>query len=125
MANIQKDTGMKLSKLKWCIAILLLAAGFLANYWYPQIPGPIRVAGWVILFCIVALILVRTTAGHGFWTFAKGARDEVRRVVWPTRHETMQTTLIVFAMVVILALILWGIDAILLVGISWLTGHGG
>jgi preprotein translocase subunit SecE len=116
---------MKYSKLKWVIAVLLLVVGFVANYHFTQIPAALRVAGWVILVCVVLLILVRTTAGNGFWRFTKEAKDEVRRVVWPNRKETIQTTAIVCAMVIVMALFLWGIDSILLHVMSWFTGHGG
>ncbi|OGT30599.1 MAG: preprotein translocase subunit SecE [Gammaproteobacteria bacterium RIFCSPHIGHO2_12_FULL_35_23] len=121
----QKNNEIKFDKLKWLLVLLLLIGGLVANYYYTQIPAALKVAGWIVLVCVVLLIAVRTTIGSSFWNFTKDARDEVRRVVWPTRQETVQTTAIVFLMVIILALILWGIDSILLWAISWFTGHGG
>ena len=126
--NIKKGTGVKAAKfdrLKWAVAALLLVAGFVANYFYEQEPLPLRIAGWIVLLCIVGLVLVRTAKGRTFWRFTKDARDEIRRVVWPNRQETVQTTAIVFLVVIVLALILWGIDSILLSAITWFTGHGG
>ncbi len=121
----QKSSGATFSRLKWLIAGLLLVAGLGANYYFTQIPGALRAAGWVLLVVVIALILVRTTLGGVFWRFTKEARDEMRRVVWPTRHETIQTTGIVFLVVVVVALLLWAFDSILLSAISWFTGHGG
>ena len=48
-----------------------------------------------------------------FWNLAKAARVEIRKVVWPTRQETTQTTLIVLGVVLLMALILWGLDSLL------------
>ena len=50
---------------------------------------------------------------------------ELRKVVWPTRQETIQTTLIVVAMVVVAALILWGLDKVFFWLVAWLTGQRG
>ena len=62
--------------------------------------------------------------GKTIWRFIKEARNEVRRVVWPNRQETLQMTLLVFAMVFILALILWGVDSVLMAALGWFTGSG-
>ena len=67
------------------------------------------VAGWVAS---------TTERGGAFWQLIKGSRTEIRKVVWPTRQETTQTTLIVVVFVFIMALILWGIDSVL----GWLVG---
>ena len=58
---------------------------------------------------------LQTEKGHAAWELAKEARIEVRKVVWPSRQETTQTTLIVVAVVIFVALILWGLDS----GLSW------
>jgi preprotein translocase subunit SecE len=51
------------------------------------------------------------------------SRAELRKVVWPTREETMQTTLVVAVMVIVLSLVLWGMDGLLVWLIGWLTGQ--
>ena len=58
------------------------------------------------------------------WSFIQEARIEVRKVVWPTRAETIQSTLAVLGMVVVMGLILWAIDSGLLRLVLWLTGYG-
>ena len=70
------------------------------------------------MFAIVAgLIALQTTKGAAFWALVKGSRTEIRKVVWPTRQETVQTTMIVVVFVVLVALLLWGLDAFL----GWLV----
>ena len=62
--------------------------------------------------------------GKQFFRFALDARDEAKKVVWPTRKETMQTTGVVMAFVVVMALFLWAVDGILLWLVKWLMGQG-
>jgi preprotein translocase subunit SecE len=58
------------------------------------------------------------------WQFLVEARMEVRKVVWPGRTETTQTTLLVVGMVFIVAILLWAYDSLLGALMSWLTGFG-
>jgi len=74
------------------------------------------VLGGVVLAGVAAAIALQTSAGSAAWDLAKEARVEIRKVVWPSREETTQTTLIVVAVVIFVALILWGLDS----GLSWL-----
>jgi preprotein translocase subunit SecE len=62
--------------------------------------------------------------GKSFLVFLRESRLEVRRVVWPTRQETMQATLVVVALVFLVGLILWFLDMALFWAISSLTGEG-
>lgn len=57
--------------------------------------------------------------------FAREARVELRKVIWPTRQETLQTTLVVLVMVVVVAIFLWLLDMLLLWAVNGLTGLGG
>jgi len=57
-------------------------------------------------------------------SFAKESRTEVRKVVWPTRQEANQTTLIVLAATLVMALILWGLDGIIVRVVGFITGIG-
>jgi preprotein translocase subunit SecE len=72
-----------------------------------------------------AAIALQTAPGRALWEFIADARMEVRKVVWPTRQETIQTTLIVMAMVVVVGLVLWLFDTILMGILRLLTGQGG
>lgn len=66
-----------------------------------------------------------TAPGRVLWQFASDARMEVRKVVWPSRQETLQTTLIVIVMVLIVGIILWLFDMVLMAILRALTGQGG
>src|ERR1700722_98134 len=103
----------RLDWLKWLIAIALLLAGLIGNHYYSEVSMPLRMLGWVLLLVAAAFVASRTQKGKWVIEFFRDSRMELRKVVWPTREETMQTTLVVAAMVIVLALVLWGMDGIL------------
>lgn len=111
--------------LKWLVIAILVVAGIVANYYYSTQPWPLRLLAWLFLLSIVTAIALQTRQGKLALSFARESRIELRKVFWPTRQETIQTTLFVAAMVVILALVLWGIDSMLMWLIGWLTGQRG
>lgn len=111
--------------LKWGVIVLLIAAGLWANYHFSQVEWSLRLAGWIVLACITVALVLQTGAGSKAWLFVKQARGELRKVAWPTRQETIQTTMIIVGMVVLTSLILWGIDSILLWIVELLTGPRG
>lgn len=120
--NAKSDTsGSRWDALKWSVVAILLMAGVWANYHYIQIDWALRLAGWILLACIMVAISLQTAIGAQVWTFAKDARMELRKVAWPTRPETIQTTMVIVGMVVLMALILWGIDSLLLWLVSLMT----
>lgn len=118
-AHLRKDS------LLWMIILVLVVAGIAANSYYNQVAGALRAAGAIVLAIVIIGIALLTSQGKKALTFIKGSRTELRKVVWPTRQETIQTTLVVVAMVVVTALILWGLDTLFLWAISWLTGQRG
>ena len=77
----------------------------------------IRVVAILAAAVLAGLIAAQTERGHGIWTLIKEARTEIRRVVWPSNQETTQTTLVVLVIVLVFALILWGLDSLL----SWIV----
>jgi len=70
-------------------------------------------------------VFMATERGRLLWKFIQGSRVEIRKVIWPTRQETMQTTLTVFVFALIMALFFWGLDFFLLWITRLLTGQGG
>ncbi|OGT45778.1 MAG: preprotein translocase subunit SecE [Gammaproteobacteria bacterium RIFCSPHIGHO2_12_FULL_41_20] len=114
-----------LDKLRWTAAVILLLVGLAANYYYSALPLPLRLVGMVALVCGVGATLAFTEQGKRAIVFVRDARTEMRKVVWPTRQETMQATMVVAVMVIVLALLLWGIDGVLMWLIGWLTGQRG
>ena len=111
--------------VKQMFSILLVVAGLAAFYYFSDYLLLYRVLGMVAIVILAFVIIMTTEVGRNFWSFLLEARQEVRKVVWPSRQETMQTTLMVFAMVFIVGLILWILDMFLFWGIRMLTGQGG
>lgn len=119
------ETSTLSDKVKWILGLALLAAGLVANYHFVALSLSLRVVAWIGILAVVLGLILWTASGKTFLAFAAEARVELQKVVWPTRKETVQTTLIVVVMVVLVALILWGVDSILLWLIGLLTGVRG
>ena len=119
MANMsaEKSVGTTLDWLKWSIVVALLAGGVVGNWYFQEVSLLIRVVAILAAATVAGLIAVQTERGQGIWTPIKDARTEIRRVVWPTNQETTQTTLVVLVIVLVFALILWGLDSLL----SWIV----
>ena len=113
-------------KLKIAVAALIAVAGLWGFYAIPQDqPAIVKIAILAGAFGCAAAVMWFTQAGHDFVVFAREAWEEAKRVVWPSRKETLQTTGIVFAFVFVMAFMLWVIDT----GLLWVTqrllGQGG
>ncbi len=122
--DVEGSSGLDVAKLLAAIAII--GAG-IAGFYYlaDQQPVWVRLLGLLVVVGISAFVALQTTAGRGFWRFASDARGEVRKVVWPSRQETLQTSLIIFVAVLIMALFLWAIDSLLFLAVRYLTGQEG
>ncbi len=107
---------------KWVLVVILVAAAVVGNSYFDDQPLLYRVIGVVVLGCVAALIASFTIKGRAFVNLLQDARAEVRRVVWPTRQETAQTTGIVVLVVAVMALLLWGLDTLLGFIISGIVG---
>ncbi|MGP0147318.1 preprotein translocase subunit SecE [Pseudomonas oryzihabitans] len=103
--------------LKWLAVVVLVAVGVVANHYFAAQSILYRVVGLLVLAAIAAFVALQTAKGQAFFGLLKDARTEIRKVVWPTRQETTQTTLIVVAVVLVMALLLWGLDSLL----GWLV----
>lgn len=109
--------------VKQVIAVLLVISGVVAFYYFSEIAFLYRVL-FLVGMVFSALGIVLTTAlGRNIWSFILESKQEVRRVVWPTREETVRTTLMVFVMVFLVGLVLWILDMCLFWGIRLLTGQ--
>ena len=111
--------------VKWCVAMAILIGGVVANLHYSQLDVAYRIAAGILVLAAVFGVLFTTTQGQLTWAFVKTSRAEMRKVVWPTRQETMQTLMVVVAMVAITAVILWGIDAFYMWLVGMITGQRG
>jgi preprotein translocase subunit SecE len=108
--------------LKWAAVLAIVASGVYANAFFAMEPLVVRVVGLLILGALAAWLAVQTTKGGAFLTLCLEAKTEVRKVVWPTRQETTQTTMIVLLVVFILAIVLWLLDSLLGAVVSRIIG---
>jgi preprotein translocase subunit SecE len=118
----QGATAVDAAKLAAGVAIL--AAGIAGFYLLSEQPIWLR---WIIVLAALAvgaLVSLQSYQGKTFWSFVQSSRIELRKVVWPNRQETMQVTIVVFVMIVILGLFFWGLDTLLGALTRWLTGQG-
>ncbi len=111
--------------VKQVFSVIFVVAGVAAFYYFSEAPLLYRVLGLVAVALIVVGMMLTTGMGRNVWSFVLESKQEVRKVVWPTRDETLRTTLLVFAMVVIVGLVLWLLDMFLFWGVRFLTGQGG
>jgi preprotein translocase subunit SecE len=102
-----------LDTAKLTVAVLLLASGVIAFYWYEDQSTLYRVLGLVALTIVAVAIALTTAKGRRTVGFLQDSRTEVRKMVWPTRAETAQTTLVVFLVVIIVGIFLWLLDMLL------------
>ncbi|WP_304985978.1 preprotein translocase subunit SecE [Coxiella-like endosymbiont] len=123
--NAVQDTKSWFDALQWLLIILLLAGGIVANFYYSHVAVAIRTAIGIILAILILVIASQTQKGRKFLGFMKGSRAELRKVVWPTRQETVQTTLVVVVMVIVTAFILCGLDSFFMWAVAWVTGQRG
>ena len=120
--NALSENAGKLDPVKWVLVLAVLAAGIYANAEYASLTLLYRVLAGVVIAGIAVAIVLTTRQGQATWDLAKEARVEIRKVVWPSRQETTQTTLIVVVMVIIVGLILWGMDSALSWSVNGLIG---
>lgn len=103
----------KLDGLKWLVVVALISVGVVGNSMYANESLLYRVLALLALAGVAGFIALQTAKGKAFFQLFKEAKNEIRKVVWPTRQETLQTTGIVVVAVLIIGLLLWGLDSLL------------
>lgn len=111
-----------LDKIKLSLSVLIIAVGISGFYLLAEPPLVVRVAAFIVALVIAALVAWTSEPGKTFVTFSREAVVETKKVVWPTRKETMQSTGLVLAFVFVMAVFLWGVDSILASLIRLLLG---
>lgn len=111
------ETGQsKFDTVKLIAAILVLAGGVAGFYYYAeQFFLPYRVLALLAVTVVSLVIAYNTAMGKSLWIYVQDSRAELRKVVWPTRNETLQTTLVVSVVVVVVGVFLWLLD----LGFGW------
>jgi len=124
--DTKADTGSTpLDTLKLIAAASLLLAGIVGYYYYGNLPVVVRAGGVLLGFALSAIVLLQSTQGKTLWRFINNSRVELRKVVWPTREETVQTTVAVMIFTLIMGVFFWLLDMSLLWLTRLLTGQGG
>jgi preprotein translocase subunit SecE len=106
-------------------ASVTVVAGIAAYYYFEGAPILLRVLAVLAGLGIGAALFFRSQPGQALWHFIQGSRVEMRKVVWPTRQEAMQTTLAVMFFVLVFGVFFWAMDLLLLFLSRTLTGQGG
>ena len=102
---------------RWSVGLVLIAIAIYGNSYYSLEPLLYRVLGVLVLLGLSTVVLLTTIEGKEALRLILESRTEIRRVVWPSRPETTQTTLIVIVAITIAGLILWGLDSLF----GWVT----
>ena len=111
--------------LKLVLAATALVAGVVAYYWFENEPQVLRVL-MVLGGLIGGLVLLYwSEPGRELWNYVQSSRVELRKMVWPTRQETLQTTLVVFVAILVMGVFFWILDWVLGSVTRALTGQGG
>ena len=122
-AQAAESTTQVLDVVKQVISIIFVVAGVTAFYHFSEVSLLYRVLSLVAVVVAAIGLVLTTDMGRSVWSFVLESKQEVRRVVWPTREETIRTTLMVFLMAFIVGLVLWCLDMFLFWGIRLLTGQ--
>ena len=120
-ASTETPSGGSLDSVKWILVFLLLGGAVFGNYYFGEESALYRALGVVAAVAVAGLIGLQTEKGRTAAAFAKESRTEVRKVVWPTRQEAVQTTGIVIIATVVMSLILWGLDGVLFEVVNFIT----
>jgi preprotein translocase subunit SecE len=110
--------------VKLLLAVMIVVGAILGFYYLDAYSQLLRVMGLLGLLGAAAFIVYQTAVGRAVWSFASASKVEVRKVVWPSRQETIQTTLIVFVMVLVMGVVLWLFDMMLGAILKAVTGAG-
>ena len=124
MSASTEETRSGLDTVKLVAVVALLSGGVYGFYALADQPLWVRLAGLLVVIGAAVFVALQTAVGRSIWQFATDSRTEVRKVVWPTRQETLQTLLIVMVAVLLTALFLWAVDSILFMIVRYLTGQG-
>jgi len=122
-AQAAEPSGSAFDTAKLVLAIILLIAGITGFYYFASYALVYRVLGILVIASASVGLVFKTAIGEKVWGFIKESKTEVRKVIWPTRQETMQATMLVVALVFIVGLLLWLMDMFLFWGVGILTGQ--
>jgi preprotein translocase subunit SecE len=121
----QQGAGGAADTAKLVAAVLLVLAGLVAFYVLRTQSDWVRWLAVVAGIVLAVAVFGTSASGKGIWQFVLDSRQELRKVVWPTRQETGVTTLAVFMFVILAGVFFWALDVFLAWATRYLTGQGG
>ena len=123
--DIKNQEAGTADKVKLGVAVVIVIAGVAGYYLLADQPTWIRWLAVVASLVLAGVVVAFSRYGTEFRRFVELARIELRKVVWPTRQETLQTTIVVFIFVAVAGVFFWLLDLALAWATRSLTGTGG
>ncbi len=111
--------------VKLLLGIAVLVAGLVVYYTQTQLHQLARVGVVLLAAGVAGYLVYLTETGRRWARFLSETRKELRLVVWPSRKEVMNTTLMIIVVVIVMGIFLWLVDMFFLWAVEWLTGRGG
>ena len=109
---------------KLALAIVIVLGGLVGYYYFADSSGLLRALGVIVAVAVAVVVAFTSLQGRLLWRFIQGARVELNKVVWPTREETIQTTLVVLVVALFGGVFFWLLDLFLLWVTTRITGQG-
>ena len=109
---------------KLALGVVIVLAGLFAYYYFGEVSALLRTLGVLLAVALAAVVALTSLQGKTLWKFIQGARVELGKVVWPTREETIQTTLVVLIVALFGGIFFWLLDLFLLWVTTRITGQG-
>ncbi len=111
--------------VKMILAVAVLLGGIVSYYYFENESQLIRVAGVLLSVVLSIVLFMQTRMGKDLWDFIQGSKIEIRKVIWPNRQETMQTTVAVIGFTVIMGVFFWLLDMFLSWASAGIVSYGG
>jgi preprotein translocase subunit SecE len=115
--STNEQSGKILNYIAWIGITVITLIAFVCTYYF-KFSIPIQSIVWLGWFISSLFLFYCTEQGKHAYSFAKESKIEMQKVVWPNRHETVQTTMIVMAMVAVTGFVLWAVD----ISMMWIIG---
>ncbi len=124
MVISMENQSSKIDNILWGAAALLMLSGIVGQYVFASQSLLIRILGLLAVAGLSVVLVARTQLARKSWAYWLDCLVELRKVVWPTKQETIQSTIAVLAMVFIMGIVLWSIDAVLVRVMAWVISQG-
>ena len=121
-SNSEAQNGRSLDLIKWTFVAAFASAAIVINEMFDGVWVLYRSLGVIAALVVAAIVALQTEKGKQFVAFSKESKTEVRKVIWPSRQEATNTTLIVFVVTALFGLALWGIDSLLVTIVNLILG---